>query len=74
MTYPVFMPQIQKMHSVQEVAEILGVHYMTARNWCVEGRIKAQKIGRMWRISDDELRRIVNEGLDPREGDDDPGE
>lgn len=61
------MPQIQKMHSIREVADILGVHYMTARKWCLEGKIKAQKIGRLWRVADDELKRVMDEGLDEGE-------
>lgn len=63
------MPTIQGMHSLKEVADILGVHYMTARKWCLEGRIKAQKIGRLWRVADDELKRVMGEGLGEGESD-----
>lgn len=42
---------------------------MTARKWCLEGRIKAQKIGRLWRVADDELKRVMGEGLGEGESD-----
>lgn len=48
---------------MKEVADILEMHYMTVRQWCVDGKIQAQKIGRAWRITEEELNRLINEGL-----------
>lgn len=36
--------------TVIEVAQRIGVHEMTARRWCVAGRIPATKVGRAWLI------------------------
>ena len=46
-----------------EVAEILRLSAETIRRGIRDGRIKAQKFGRTWRISDSELERLVQQGL-----------
>lgn len=56
-------------YTVREVAEILERSEFTVREWCRLGRVFASKraCGRgnskEWIISDEELRRIQNEGL-----------
>lgn len=58
-------------YSVSEVASILGKADWTVREWCRLGRVYASKrdCGRgnakEWIVSDEELRRIENEGLLP---------
>lgn len=51
------------MHTLQEVSTVLGINYMTLVRYARTGRIKAVKIGRVWRVSDEELTRIQNEGI-----------
>ena len=59
----------REAYSTKEVAEILGRKPFTVREWCRLGRVNAFKTdsGRgaddEWRISQDELLRIQNEGL-----------
>lgn len=36
--------------TVEEVAEIFAVQPYTVRGWCKDGKIKAIKIGKQWRI------------------------
>ena len=45
----------EKYLSVEEAAEILGVHIDTLRRWLREGEIKGEKFGRLWRIRESEL-------------------
>jgi len=51
-----------KLYDLEEVAQILGVTYNTVYNLVCAGKIKAVNIGRVLRISQEEVERIVNEG------------
>ncbi len=53
----------KQLYSLQEVADTLGVHYQTVKSWRADRKIKAIKIGRSFRVADEELQRIVNEGI-----------
>ena len=44
------------MYSVIAAAEILDLHPKTVRRFIREGRIKANKVGREWRIRKEDLR------------------
>lgn len=46
------------MLTLKEVAKELNVHWKTVRNWALNGTIKAVKIGRQWRVSEEEVNRI----------------
>jgi len=50
---------VQKIYSVEEVAEILGVHCNTVRRMLMRGELKGVKIGRLWRINEDDLKEIL---------------
>lgn len=57
-----------KLYSLKEVAEILGVTYNTVFNLIQNGQIKAVKVGRVLRISQEEVEKITKVGTDKREG------
>lgn len=44
------------MYTLKEVAELLKVHPKTVLRHIGEGRLKAHKVGRAWRITQDNLR------------------
>jgi excisionase family DNA binding protein len=44
-----------EMYSVEQVAEILGLHVRTVRNYVREGRLKAVRIGKQYRIAREDL-------------------
>lgn len=46
------------MKTIYEVAEIFGVHWQTVRNWIRTGKIKAVKIERTIRITNEEVERL----------------
>jgi excisionase family DNA binding protein len=48
------------MYTVGEIAEILDLHPKTVRRLIREGRIRARKIGREWRIRKDDLREYAH--------------
>jgi len=45
----------QDLYSVEQVAEQLGLHVKTVRNYVRDGRLKAVRIGKQYRISGEDL-------------------
>jgi excisionase family DNA binding protein len=45
----------QELYSVEKVAELLGLHVKTVRNYVREGRLKAVRIGKQYRIARQDL-------------------
>ena len=48
-------------YSPQEVADFLGVKVRSVYRWIREGKLNAVKVGQ-WRISENELQRLLTEG------------
>jgi len=53
----------ERFYSAEEIADYLHIGAQTVRAWLRDGKVKAVKFGRSWRISDEELKRIVAEGV-----------
>ena len=49
-----------RLYNLREVAEKLGVSYLTAKTYHAKGRFKGQRIGRSILVTEDELQRFVN--------------
>ena len=49
-----------KCYELQEVADILGVHYQTIRNLIKNGKIMATRIGRNYMITEQNLQKYIN--------------
>lgn len=45
-----------KLYTILELKDILNLHPKTILRFIHEGKIKARKIGRSWRVSEDDLR------------------
>ena len=45
----------QELYSVEQVAERLGLHVKTVRSYVREGRLKAVRIGKQYRIAREDL-------------------
>ncbi|MDZ5253701.1 helix-turn-helix domain-containing protein [Clostridium sp. LIBA-8841] len=45
----------EKFYTVEQIAEILGMHHKTIRKFIREGKLKANKLGKQWRISGHDL-------------------
>ncbi|HDM88951.1 MAG TPA: IS607 family transposase [Candidatus Bathyarchaeota archaeon] len=48
-----------KMYRTGKVAEMLGVHKVTVIRWIKQGKIKAVRIGREFRVPEDEVKRLL---------------
>lgn len=44
-----------KFYTINQVAEILDMHHKTIRNFIAERKLRASKVGKQWRISDEDL-------------------
>jgi excisionase family DNA binding protein len=45
----------EDLYSVEQVAEMLGLHVKTVRHYVADGRLKAVRIGKQYRISGEDL-------------------
>ncbi len=65
---------VKDLYTTEEVAKVLGKSEFTVREWCLHGRVRAEKKGsgrgryQSWVISHAELQRIHREGLLPTAG------
>lgn len=50
------------MYTTTEVAKMLKVHKNTIMRWIEGGKIKAFKIGRFWRIKEEDLQKFIEGG------------
>ena len=48
-----------KLYSLEEVAKILGVTHRTAWNYVKADKIKANKIGGAWKITEENLKKFI---------------
>lgn len=54
---------IEKMYSIKEAQELLGVTKTTLNSWAKKGKIKFVKLGeRLVRIPESELKKFIEEG------------
>ena len=51
------------MLTIKQVADALNVCVMTIMRHLTKGTIKGVKVGKSWRISQEELNRIMKEGF-----------
>lgn len=56
----------RELYSVGEVAELLGLHVRTVRSYVREGRLKAVRIGKQYRISRADLAALTSLPVPPR--------
>jgi excisionase family DNA binding protein len=49
----------EELYSVEQVAERLGLHVRTVRNYIRDGRLKAVRIGKQYRIARDHLEALT---------------
>lgn len=57
-----------KVYTLDEVADILQLTRRTLYSYIKEGKLKAVKIGKYWRISEKNLEDFISTGTEPTEG------
>lgn len=56
---------METLHTVEQAAKILQLHPDTVRIWLRDGRLRGRKMGRVWRIAAEELRRLSEAPAEP---------
>ena len=54
-----------ELYSVEQVAEKLGLHVRTVRNYVRDGRLKAVRIGKQYRIAREDLDALIGQESTP---------
>ncbi len=55
----------ERLLSVGEVAQVLGVTVSAVRRWLLESKLIRVKLGRLVRIPESEIDRLIAEGMRP---------
>jgi excisionase family DNA binding protein len=58
----VVKPTSKLLMSPAEVGRVVGVRPRTVARWCRNGEIEAMKVGRVWRVHRNTVRRLVKKG------------
>lgn len=53
-----------KIYTLKEVEDILKVTQRTLYNYIKEGKLKASKVGREWRVRHQDLEDFISKGTD----------
>lgn len=55
----------QRLYTVSEVAELLGLHVKTVRGYVREGKLRGTRVGKSYRIAADDLAAFTGEPAGP---------
>lgn len=55
-----------KVYSLEEIAEIIGVTKRTMYTYVKDGKLKAVKIGKNWRVSYENLKEFLDKGTNKK--------
>lgn len=55
----------QQLYSVEQVADLLGLHVRTVRGYVRDGRLQAVRIGKQYRIARDDLEEFTGRPVAP---------
>ncbi|EQF23236.1 DNA binding, excisionase family domain protein [Clostridioides difficile CD160] len=50
----------EKFYTIDQVADALEMHHKTIRKFIKDGKLKANKVGKQWRISKEDLDRFMD--------------
>ncbi|MEM5816034.1 MAG: helix-turn-helix domain-containing protein [Candidatus Aenigmatarchaeota archaeon] len=50
---------MDKLYTPEEVAEILKVSVITVKKWLRSGELKGIKVGKLWRIREEDLQEFL---------------
>lgn len=49
-----------KLYSVKDLHEAFGVNERTIRDWFNKGRVRGQKVGKEWYVTEENLKRFLS--------------
>ncbi|KOA19284.1 helix-turn-helix domain protein [Clostridium homopropionicum DSM 5847] len=53
----------EKFYTIDQVAELLDMHHKTIRKFISDGKLKATKVGKQWRISERDLNFFMGKSI-----------
>lgn len=56
----VTLADIQQAYSINQIASMLKLHYMTVRGWVSDGKLQGYKVGRRWYVLPRDLDAFIN--------------
>ena len=56
----VTLSDIQDSYSINQIATMLSLHYMTVRGWVSDGKLQGYKLGRRWYVLRRDLDAFIN--------------
>jgi len=56
---------MQELYSVEQVADLLGLHVRTVRNYVRDGKLKAVRIGKQYRVAREDVEALTGRSLAP---------
>jgi acetyl-CoA synthetase len=59
------MPEKSELLTVEEVSKRLKLTPLTIRRMLNDGRLRGTKVGRVWRVFESEVDRLLRGGKDP---------
>jgi len=55
--------KMSKMLTLREVSELLDLHINTIRGYVKQGKLRAVKFGRVWRVEEKDVVRVRKQGV-----------
>lgn len=55
-----------RVYTLQEIADIMKLNKQTIQNYVKKGTLKATKFGRVYRVTEEELKRFMNTGTEKK--------
>ena len=62
------MDEIRKVYTLEELVDLLHITRRTLYTYIKEGKLKAVKVGKYWRVREDQLRDFLSTGEDAQAG------
>ena len=51
---------MEKFYTPEQIAQLLQVNVVTVHRWLRDGKLKSIKLGRLWRVSSENLEEFVH--------------
>ena len=57
------MPVVDRIYTTEQVAKLLQIHPLTVLKYINSGKLRAVKLGRVYRITETSLQKFLEEGM-----------
>lgn len=57
------MPVVDRLYTTEQVAKLLQIHPLTVLKYINSGKLRAVKLGRVYRVTETSLQKFLEEGM-----------